>query len=878
MVNRCSWTDARDDDYDLREMRWQSAHDCPENSRQGEAFRASLHAASRCRITDSCLPVAICQRPLRRFPFANMSIIRQSVASPAPVAPASSQPFDNAQPPFRPQAGLPGAREQAAAPQFYSVKPHVEPNSECPPPPSNEPRITYLRRPSSSRRTPPSAATVPDKPVAAPEPVPPAAAPAVSHENARAEARDSEPVDARHAGPNEHSLSKATADQRNCPTSANGAGKPEEARQPIVHQFSRSFARQHGIKAALLARYLAHRIAATHKREGEGYRCSLDELTSHYPYLRRSAVAAALQQLVKTRFLTVHHHNRRACDHTSHYAFASADLQRAAQVDPIYFSVDDAVQHNLPAALLLTNLRMRITDERSRQRLGATYRVCARELTKHLPLTRSTISRTLQQLDDARIVKLSRRPGFDRALEVEVASVLPAGAEPDSCDAEPDVHGANPDVHAPIPDITRTLQVDIESDHSKSLLESINSYKGRPAPPSAACACFLSLPPDTQPMPASDAAGETAGPESMTSNPGSVPAVEQNGASVSEETCLPSPLPSNPDLLPATLVTESPTAPFQFKIDPNHPFELLPQATPPPRQPFPDTLEKLQLSNMRLFDVDSTPDDQRFIVERVMAKMHAVIEAQGVGRVFRWLAIKDSNELFRIIREAVGRCHCRNTDLCQVGSRQGVDEFCVDWWVQACPRYLDANRHEIGHRTVEIACGVLSAHLPSYYRSHLEELEREGLAYLRYGGDVQAETLHSPDVEREQVDHLSAAEKARVFENALLAINRVGHRTERGRDLHQVVVITNAGLKLARRFFELNPHWTAGHLLGVLDECIMQERHTQHTGGFREDFAVIRGTHLTYFMRYFDRIITQLEYHPHIPDFHPVESELKEAA
>lgn len=417
-----------------------------------------------------------------------MSIIRQSSARPGPVAPASTQPFDEAQPPFRPQAGLPTSRNEAAAPEFYSVKPYVEPHPEGPPPLANEPRKTYLRRPSQSRPATPSAVTVPEKPVTAPDPVQLAAPPAVSHDDARAS--DGEPVDAdRHADPKTRSLSKATADQRGCPTSANGAGKPEEARQPIVHQFSRSFARQHSLKAALIAGYLANRIAATHKREGEGYRCSLDDLTSLYPYLRRSAVAAALKQLVEANVLTVHHHNRRACDHTSHYAFASADLQRTAQVDTIYFSVDDAVQLDLPAALVLTNLRMRIADERSRQRLA-----CARELTKHLPLTRSTISRALRQLGDARVVKLSRRPGADRALEIEVASVLPAGAKPDSGDPKPDVHGANPDVHDPIPDITRTLQVDIESDHSKSLLESINSYKGRPAPPSAERACFLALP------------------------------------------------------------------------------------------------------------------------------------------------------------------------------------------------------------------------------------------------------------------------------------------------------------------------------------------------------------------------------------------------
>ena len=135
-----------------------------------------------------------------------------------------------------------------------------------------------------------------------------------------------------------------------------------------MHQFSRSFARAHGINAAIIAGYLAHRITTTRKRPGEGYRCSLNELKTHYPYLSRTAIADALKRLSPSVLTVVPVKNWRSTDHTRHYAFASTALLRSASEDPIYFQIADAEQHGIPAALLLTNLRMRIADERAHQR------------------------------------------------------------------------------------------------------------------------------------------------------------------------------------------------------------------------------------------------------------------------------------------------------------------------------------------------------------------------------------------------------------------------------------------------------------------------------------------------------------------------------
>lgn len=618
----------------------------------------------------------------------------------------------------------------------------------------------------------------------------------------------------------------------------NPAVQPERAGRPVMHQFSRSFARAHGITAAIIAGYLANRITGTRKRPGEGYRCSINELKSHYSYLSRTAIADALTSLSPDVLTVVPTQNWRSTDHTRHYAFASLALQRSASEDPIYFQIAEAEQYGMPCALLLTNLRMRIADERAHQRGSDTYRVSARGLTEHLPLTRSTISRALQRLKKTG-VRMHRCQGFDRAFEVEADSVLPAHDAPaDSCGPKSDSCDAVPDVHAPNPDVYRTLKGDI----SKSSFESSTSYEARPAAPTAERDSFESSAARPDGEPASHACGAAAGEGAVVDDPGKDAAADENAGCVTESASL---------------------APRLELLDKDNPFSGFKPFTRSTRQPVPTSLEALRHTNSGFWQCRTV--DREAILGYVDIKVDAVIRQQGVGTVFRWLAIHDDDKLFAVIREAVERCRCPKADFMQFDWHVGVDSFCSEWLVDACRQYLDDSARWSGHQGSNTVLNILTDCLPVYYRRNKAVLEAEGLAHLRYGEDVRAERCKSPDVELEKAEHISAAEKTRVFRNAILSINRMGRWNGDGRLLHDLIVFTEGSFKLVRRFFETNPHWTVAPLLGVLQMCIDRVYYTKDPGGYLSDYAVTQGTHLTYFMRHFERILTELSHHAFVP-------------
>ncbi|NBR88109.1 MAG: hypothetical protein EBT61_21920 [Verrucomicrobia bacterium] len=602
-----------------------------------------------------------------------------------------------------------------------------------------------------------------------------------------------------------------------------------------MHQFSRSFARAHGINAAIIAGYLAHRITTTRKRPGEGYRCSLNELKRHYSYLSRTAIADALKRLSPSVLTVVPVKNWRSTDHTRHYAFASRALQRSASEDPIYFQIADAEQHGIPAALLLTNLRMRIADERAHQRGSDVYRVSARGLTEHLPLTRSTISRTLQRLGEG-VIRLHRCKGFDRAYEVEVVSVPPAYDAPaDSCGAKPDSCDAVPHVHAPNPDVYRTLKGDI----TKSSFESFNSYEARPAAPTATRACFDSH--------------AWTGP-SFPSNPDAVETLRSNAEPMDRSKDSSGRENEDSGTESARLASRCP-APAAFDV--SQPF------TPPPRRPVPVSLAELRQANAEFWRRDRS--DLISILDYTARKVEAVINQQGVDRVFRWLAIHDDDRLFAVVREAVERCRCPKADLMQFQDRFGVDWFCAEWLVDACRQYLEERAPAVTNHGVEAVLAVLTPNLGSYYHENQEALAQEGLAYLRCGQEVWTERCQSPDVALEKAVHLSAAQKTKVFHNAVLSLNRGGYLKASGERLYGAATITKKGLRLVRRFLEINPNWTADDLLCLFRQCLERACRPAAIAGWIEEYATTRGSHLTYFMNQLEPVIHQLNAGSEVP-------------
>ena len=626
----------------------------------------------------------------------------------------------------------------------------------------------------------------------------------------------------------------------------NPAGQPERAGRPVMHQFSRSFARAHGITAAILAGYLANRIAATRKRPGEGYRCTLDEFKRPYPYLSRSAIATALRRLVKAEVLSCHQNNLRGYDRTCHYAFKSEPVRRQVSEDTIYFSVAEAVEHKIPAALVLTNLRMRIAEEVRHKPELAIYRFSARNMEEHLPLKRGALSRTLKYLEDAGELKTQRCPGFDRALAVVVASFDRHGTTRDSCGANQNQHdpiqdaqAPTPHAHAPLRHNDILLKEDIESGRCKSSLESFNSHEARPAAPTATRICF-------------DSHAWTG--SSFPSDPDAVATVRPNTEPL--DRCKDSSRSPCDDS-----GTESQSLPSLALGQAA--FDVLKPFTPPPRQPVPTSLTELRKANADFWRRDQS--DLISILDYTSRKVEAVISQQGVDRVFRWLAINDDDRLFAAIREAVERCRCPKADLMLFQDRFGVDWFCAEWLVVACRWYLEEQPPALRNYGAEAVLEVLTPHLGRYYHANKAALELEGLAHLRCGEEVWTERCQSPDVALEKAVHLSAAKKTRVFHNAVLSINRGGYLKACGDRLYGTATITKKGLKLVQRFLEINPNWTADNLLYLFRQCLERACRPAAIAGWIEDYATTRGSHLTYFMNQLEPIIHHLDSGSELP-------------
>lgn len=647
---------------------------------------------------------------------------------------------------------------------------------------------------------------------------------------------------------------------------------PSSPQVATIHRFSRTFARQYGLNAAILAGYLANRLTCTHKLPDQGFRCKLDDLSPHYPYLSRTAINNALLRMIKRGVLKAHHRNYNAIDRTRHYYFATPALQTEASMDPIYFNVDEAILYGVPAALVLTNLRMRIQERVKRDPAMNVYRVSARKLEKYLPLKHSTITRALNALHEDGVIQMQRCAGFDRAYGVTVASLVDAasgdsrGSNQDPCAPLENVHEAAENPHDASEHHNRQLEVNIESERSKSDVGSKNRYEGRPAAPSASGACFQAAAGGMDPSRDGHACGDATAQDQVgiLGTTAGVPSGDPAGAATLTTT---PPVSGHVSLIDEHGGCDPFEKPF---LDPRYPAVM-------ERVPIPKDLQQVREANEKLYNY--LTEVQETAPYYAAHKIDAFIRHHGAAKIFRWLAIKSDDEVFRLISEGLEKFKHTKSDFGMEGGRLGVDWFCADWFVQACREYLSDNLND--HKDyLGSMVGAFADHFVPYRRDHLAELEKEGLAYLRYGEEVRLDRLRSPDEDRETFTDITGAEKVKVLVNGMLAINRVGVPNTRGGTRHNAVTITKRGLKLARRFFELNPNWSAGNLLAIIHNCVERIHNWGvYVGGFREDFSLTRGNHLTYLIRHLERIIDEMGYGEFIPPAQFFSEEiLKEAA
>ena len=93
---------------------------------------------------------------------------------------------------------------------------------------------------------------------------------------------------------------------------------------PKIHSFSRTIAKEHGEKAAVLLQYLAHHISKSKHVHGgkKWFYKTLDDLAEVFPYLKRSTIHDILQKLSQENGpLLIGDYNKKGYDRTNWFAF-----------------------------------------------------------------------------------------------------------------------------------------------------------------------------------------------------------------------------------------------------------------------------------------------------------------------------------------------------------------------------------------------------------------------------------------------------------------------------------------------------------------------------------------------------------------------------
>ncbi len=183
--------------------------------------------------------------------------------------------------------------------------------------------------------------------------------------------------------------------------------KPKEQ----CHSFSDSFARLHGVKEAIILKFLAHKVRKSKKlHDGKKWHYdTLDELAKRFPYMSRSTLHEVLKRMAKDGLVEIGNYNRRKYDRTQWFTVPEKYMD-AVEEDPRYFNVAVAESHGIAEAVLLANL-----DYWGRYKIWNTIQdiwqpMIPSVLAEIIPFSKSAIRRALKHLQKTELI-IQKAPG-----------------------------------------------------------------------------------------------------------------------------------------------------------------------------------------------------------------------------------------------------------------------------------------------------------------------------------------------------------------------------------------------------------------------------------------------------------------------------------
>jgi len=631
-------------------------------------------------------------------------------------------------------------------------------------------------------------------------------------------------------------------------------------------------------------KYFAHCCSSKRATEREGrrwFRVNLDHMAEKMPYLSRSCLADTLKKLStgEDAPLLIHQENRRGYDRTCNYAFTNPQFMAQTRTQLRYFDPQEAVDYGLPAALILHNLRYWQSGKPDAESWRT---VQPGEMAKLLPLSPRQVRDALKKLVADGVLEPRLEPGCTSRQQYRLAAAHrkpPAPAQPanepevtipdeavtnlDGPMTNPDMGVPNPDMGVPNPDMGVTKVDDTVTNLDATLTNPDNyySYQLSLAAPLAA----FPQQPKNYPMRSAEprAVGVPLNLSLDEAADRSFDGSQQLEASACRHA-------AHAAVQPGAVDCGQPSASEQGVA--TSPCRVAVESVCPPPNGVPsgwpadfstlwhevrkEVLGKLEIEPSRIFDEQ--------VCWRVIKPL---LDQQPVELLDRWYACASwQANYLEMIKQVEGF---------QLPS---LPPLPMGWDDSFLRRVMVAYLTSIFSRQDVVGfhqCRASYAFLVDYVLGRLMKLWNERAEAIEHARRVQVEEEYrqlqqqhrSKDADNEDDANRSAAEKVKILQNGIVARNRIGWLTNQTHHFDNMLGSNHNSLKLARQFFELNPEWTPGHLLQVMDAsaCYIAEHPSVEEFDPRYDFR--KGANLTSLLKELNAVLTAAEMFSRFPAF-----------
>jgi len=612
-------------------------------------------------------------------------------------------------------------------------------------------------------------------------------------------------------------------------TGAEGKLKP--------HYFSRKFAEEHGVKEAIVLKFLAHKVRRSKnvRNDKKWFFDPIRELAHRYPYIPKSTMDKILKRLESKKLLEIDNFNRRRYDRTGWYTVPQDALDAVEKRPLIKVDVEVANELGIPAGVLIENLRYWVETKAKKRKKGDTtavyHEMSPARLAIDLPcFAPSTIKRALKALVESSVPRIVKHPTL-KATYTLPEMVQNRGAERDKAGSNRDTGGSERDTQGSNRDEGGSKRDN--NTHCKPLSNPIGNSVGKPfkeeAQASPAPSCEYNSGRTDDKVQAKGPASPQDGHPDAPSSPGikgCAGHVKDDGDKRDAGDEMNNPLTY--DQLKA--INKEQEGMFLFK-DPDRGIYDQPED--------PASKAAYIVRDLSWWFVDSLSNDaiRKFKAITDMDQLVAEIKTLFLPHFQSAVQPYDAKNLpsFKTVKPTFFRASLEFV-VNSIASLRDKRTFCCHSIKNLWP-YICHLSQEMFNRLFE-ENGKLSQ---AWYEKNKKQHA-------------------SVDEAREPDPDLAPAEKARVLRNALQARNAWGYFNRYNEYVGENRFIFNqADQEVAEKLFELNRSFCVAQLLDLIDRCTEIHYCELATEGFDKYFHARQGCKLGWFLKHLTTIAGELD-------------------